>query len=113
MRIENPHSTNASQAERPNEGRGAVMPLNERPIDSTLTIREVAADLRCSTAHVYKLVNGTVAGVTPLPAIRLGRRRLVRRSALECWKTQNETTADNAILPSKPKSNADGRTKEN
>jgi excisionase family DNA binding protein len=113
VRIQNLHSTNASKGERQNERQGSAMPQDGRPIDLTLTVQEVAADLRCSAAHVYKLIKGTVADVAPLAAIRLGRRRLVRRSALECWKSQNETTADNAILPSKPKSNAGGRTKEN
>jgi hypothetical protein len=30
-----------------------------------LTVREVAGILRCSTAHVYKLINGQVAGTRP------------------------------------------------
>jgi len=55
-----------------------------------LTVPEVAAALRVSRAHVYKLINGQVAGVSPLPAIIIGRRRLVRRSSLEQWKLANE-----------------------
>lgn len=55
-----------------------------------LTVGEVAADLRCSKAHVYKAILGRVPGVTPLPAIHLGRRRLVRKSAFELWKVTNE-----------------------
>ena len=55
-----------------------------------LTVAEVARDLRCSKAHVYKTINGAVDGVSPLPAIALGRRRLVRRSTLEQWKRSNE-----------------------
>ena len=51
-----------------------------------LTIPEVAEDLRCSKAHVYNIVNGKVAGVSRLPVIMLGRRKLVRRASLERWK---------------------------
>jgi len=51
--------------------------------DAILTIPEVAAELRCSRAHVYNVIIGKVAGVSPLPAIAMGRRKLVRRSTLE------------------------------
>lgn len=60
--------------------------------DQILTIQEVARDLRCSKAHVYNTINGIVAGVSPLPSIAFGRRRLVRRSSLEQWKRDNERT---------------------
>jgi excisionase family DNA binding protein len=58
--------------------------------DEILNVSEVAKDLRCSKAHVYKTINGSVAGVSPLPAIAHGRQRIVRRSALEEWKRANE-----------------------
>ena len=60
------------------------------PSDPILTVAEVAMDLRCSKSHVCKAINGAVAGVTPLPAITMGRRKLIRRSALEAWKSANE-----------------------
>jgi excisionase family DNA binding protein len=60
-------------------------------IDPILTVSEVAADLRCSKAHAYNVINGLVEGVSALPAIRIGRRRLVLRSTLERWKQSNET----------------------
>ena len=61
------------------------------PIDrELLTVVEVAAELRCSKAHVHNLINGRVSGVEPLPAIPLGRRRIVRRETLEDWKKDNE-----------------------
>ena len=69
--------------------------------DEILTVAEVAAELRCSKAHVHNAINGKVSGVTPLPAIPMGRRRLVRRSALEQWKRANERCiADGMISPS-------------
>jgi excisionase family DNA binding protein len=55
-----------------------------------LSIHEVAANLRCSKAHVYNAINGKITGVTRLPAIRMGRRKLVRRVSLESWKQSNE-----------------------
>jgi excisionase family DNA binding protein len=58
--------------------------------DEILSISEVAGYLRCSKAHVYNAINGKVDGVSQLPAIHMGRRRLVRRSSLECWKRENE-----------------------
>ena len=50
-----------------------------------LTIREVAAILRCSRMHICNLTNGRVAGVPRLPSIPMGRRKVVRRSTLEEW----------------------------
>jgi hypothetical protein len=70
-------------------------------IDQILTIADVAADLRCSRAHAAKLILGTVRGVSPLPAISIGRRKLVRRSTLEAWKVANEHAAG-GILQSSP-----------
>jgi excisionase family DNA binding protein len=55
-----------------------------------LRVNEVAEDLRCSKAHVYNAINGKIQGVTRLPAICMGRRKLVRKSALEAWKQINE-----------------------
>ena len=60
-----------------------------------LSITEVALNLRCSKAHVYNAINGKITGVSQLPAIPMGRRRLVRRSSLESWKSANEMTAAN------------------
>lgn len=69
--------------------------------DDILTVSEVAQDLRCSKAHVYKAIIGSITGVSPLPAISLGRRRLVRRSTLERWKRANEGgSLDVTMIPS-------------
>jgi excisionase family DNA binding protein len=56
-----------------------------------LTLAEVAQELRCSKAHVSKIVAGRIADLAPLPALRLGRRRLVRRSTLEAWQASQES----------------------
>ena len=67
--------------------------------DEILTVADVSKELRCSKAHVHNAINGKVAGVSPLPAIPMGRRKLVRRSALEAWKKNNETIAVSGMIP--------------
>ena len=66
--------------------------------DEILTVAEVAADLRCSKAHVYNVINGKVARITALPAITMGRRKLVRRSSLERWKSAVEQGHSDAMM---------------
>lgn len=69
--------------------------------DEVMTVAEVAAELKCSKAHVHNAINGKVSGVSPLPAIHMGRRRLARRSTLERWKRSNEKGSfDDMISPS-------------
>ncbi len=71
--------------------------------EDVLTIAEVARDLRCSRAHVYNAINGKLTGVSPLPAITMGRRKLVRHSTLQRWKRANEHGAvGDGMLPPSP-----------
>jgi hypothetical protein len=58
-----------------------------------LTLPEVAAVLHCSKAHVSHVISGLVAGCSPIPAVRLGRRTLVRRESLLTWIEQNDKIA--------------------
>lgn len=60
-----------------------------------LKLSEVADLLRCSVAHISHVVDGRVRGCSPMPAVRLGRRRLVRRSSLEAWIAENDRVAVN------------------
>ena len=69
-----------------------------------LTVPEVADELRCSKAHVHNLINGKVSGARPLPALWLGRRRLVCRTSLDAWITTNE----HATIRSSPEVDAAG-----
>ena len=55
-----------------------------------LTVAEAAHELRCSKAHVHHLIAGKVPGVTPLPSLWLGRRRLILRASFEEWIRANE-----------------------
>jgi len=63
------------------------------PQRKLLTLNEVARELRCSKAHVSKATEGRVRHTSPLPTVRLGRRKLVRREALEAWIEENESGA--------------------
>jgi excisionase family DNA binding protein len=80
--------------------------------DEILTAAEVAIELRCSKAHVYNAIAGKVESVSALPAISMGRRKLVRRSALEQWKKQNETGGGDANMASSSAIDTVGRVKE-
>jgi excisionase family DNA binding protein len=89
--------------------RSSAPPASDRQV---LTVGEVALELRCSKAHVYNVIAGKVDGVRALPAISMGRRKLVRRTALEHWMEANEAAAgDGKIAPSSA-SDAVGRMKE-
>src|SRR5262249_41236966 len=57
-----------------------------------LTMHEVAQLLRCSKAHLCNVLNGKVPSLPPLPCVSLGRRKLIRRAALEKWLEQLERT---------------------
>ena len=80
--------------------------------DEILTAAQVAADLKCSKAQVYKAILGKVEGTSRLPAISMGRRKLIRRSSLESWKRANEKGSEGAMMPSFSEIDADGRIKE-
>jgi excisionase family DNA binding protein len=62
--------------------------MNETP--NLLTLHEVATLLRVSKAHVSKLINGHITSAERLPAVRLGRRVLVRRETLFDWLSRQD-----------------------
>jgi len=74
--------------------------------EQILTTAEIAAELRCSKAQVYRLLNGEVRDVPKIPCISLSRKKVVRRSALEEWMRDNEK----GILSVELETNAVGRT---
>jgi predicted DNA-binding transcriptional regulator AlpA len=77
--------------------RAATNPVSHQA-ERILTAIEIAAELRCSKAQVYRLMNGKVAGLTPLPTLRLGRKKVVMRASFEAWKLVNER--NRVIVPS-------------
>ena len=56
-----------------------------------LTLREAAAFLRCSEAHLSHAINGRIKGIPILLHISIGRRKLILRSSLLEWMEQIET----------------------
>jgi hypothetical protein len=65
-----------------------------------LTLAEVARLLHCSKAHICNAVAGRVRGCPPIPAISLGRRKLVRRESLAAWIERNEQSVSDAKIGS-------------
>ena len=80
--------------------------------DPILTIAEVSRELRCSKAHVSGLIRGEIRGVPQLPVLSLGRRKLVRRSSLEKWKSAAEAATNDGMLLPSPRTDAGERAKE-
>lgn len=60
-----------------------------------LTLATVAKLLHCSKAHVSNVIADRVPGCPPLPAVRLGRRKLVRHESLLIWIERNERASAN------------------
>ena len=55
-----------------------------------LDAKGAAKILGCSVAHVSNMLNGKVDGVEPIPHVRAGRLRLIRRQALMRWFEEQE-----------------------
>lgn len=62
-----------------------------------LTLGEAAQLLRCSKGHLQNVLRGKVANVPPLPCIRIGRRILFRREALEHWLEASESLPEEML----------------
>jgi len=93
-----------NRQQSPTQSRAAAIHLIEPPDSGSLpsasqvmTVSEVARELRCSKAHVHNLINGKVRGAKPLPSVRIGRRRIVRRLTLDEWIKASEWCYDPII----------------
>jgi excisionase family DNA binding protein len=58
-----------------------------------LDVKGAAQVLGCSVAHVSNMLNGKVDGVPPIPHVRAGRLRLIRRQALMRWFEEQEESS--------------------
>jgi excisionase family DNA binding protein len=67
--------------------------MRSEAIMNVLTLPEAAQLMRCSKAHLLNVIHGRVANVPPLPCVRIGRRILIRREALERWLAAVEGNA--------------------
>ena len=50
-----------------------------------MTLKQAAAYLQVSKAHLSNVINGKVPGVLPLRCFRVGRRILIKLEWLESW----------------------------
>jgi hypothetical protein len=64
-----------------------------------LDVKGAALWLGCSVAHVSNMLNGRVVGIPPIPHVRAGRRRLIRRGALMRWFEEHEATPKGSLKP--------------
>jgi hypothetical protein len=94
----------------PRDGQLSFWTAAVRDLPELLTLADVARILRCSKAHVCNAVLGRVAGCLPIPAIALGRRKLVRKQTLLEWLENNEHALSNSgTIPASPKRGAGKR----
>jgi hypothetical protein len=85
--------------------------MNEPHDFDLLTVADVAKLLHCSKAHVCNAIAGRVQGCAAIPAVSLGRRKLVRRESLVSWIERNER-ATGATIPGSPVRSAGKRASE-
>ncbi|SRR5258708_2291428 len=104
MRLNHPPVQNATLEQRLCEGRDAAHFESEPGVQDFdfLTLSDVAAVLHCSKAHVCKAVSGRVPGCPRIPAVSLGRRKLVRRQSLLAWIEANEKAVVSVTIPASP-----------
>jgi hypothetical protein len=74
-----------------------------------LTLADAAKLLHCSKAHICKAVSGRVQGCPPIPAVSLGRRKLIRRETLRMWIEGNERVTADATISTLPERDAGKR----
>jgi len=86
------HDFKHQLVQTPQSYRGSAVRWNEH-LD-ILTVREVAAILRYSKAHVTNVKSGKVAGIERLTHLGAGRRKLVRGDWLEHWMENNKARSD-------------------
>jgi hypothetical protein len=63
-------------------GRGIPETIEGSPV---LTLKQAAAYLRISKAHLSNVINGKVPGVPALRCARIGRRILIKREWADKW----------------------------
>ena len=50
-----------------------------------LSLKQAAAYLQVSKAHLSNVINGKVSGVPPVRSFRVGRRVLIKREWIDKW----------------------------
>ena len=60
--------------------------MNENTASTPVfTLKQAAAYLQVSKAHLCNVINGKVYGVPPVRSFRLGRRVLLKRQWIDEW----------------------------
>jgi len=85
-------------------------------LEGTVSVKEpedrladAAVLLHCSKAHICKAVSGRVPECPPIPAVSLGRRKLIRRESLRQWIEANERISADDRLTRLPERDAGER----
>jgi len=69
----------------------------EQQQNEILDVRGAAAYLHCSPSHVSNILNGRIPNLPPIPHVRAGRLRLIRKESLIEWfKVQEATSLETA-----------------
>jgi len=71
----------------------AVTPLDAPAESGTLTLTELAAELRIGMTKAHELAR---ADALPIPALKVGREYRFSRRALERWRDGEAVTSDDA-----------------
>ena len=81
-----------------------MRPAMPTPLETfdLLTLADAAKLLHCSKAHICKAVSGRIQGCPPIPAVSLGRRKLIRRETLRLWIENNERVTADATISTLP-----------
>ena len=56
-------------------------------------VQKAAEYLSCSKSHLSNILNGKVANVPPIPHVPAGRKKLIRRAAIDEWIKAQEATS--------------------
>ncbi len=58
-----------------------------------LDVRGAATFLHCSPSHVSNILNGKIPNLPPIPHVRAGRLRLIRKESLIAWFEAHEAAS--------------------
>jgi excisionase family DNA binding protein len=75
---------------------GPALAREASQLNEILGVREAAKYLRCSPSHVSNILNGKIPNLPPIPHVRAGRLRLIRRESLVRWLDEQETASRKA-----------------
>ena len=88
--FDNPPSTSGLHGER-------RLHFQEKEQSEILDVKGAAKYLHCSPSHVSNILNGKVPNLPPIPHVRAGRLRLIRREALAEWFKAQEAFSVEAV----------------